>query len=51
MSRRASHSAGEPWAKWEKPLMLKPWLEYKANMAGYWLICISIGALLALAVK
>ena len=47
MSRRATHSAGARWSKWEAPLSRKPWWMFKAGMAGYWLICASIGAMLA----
>jgi len=29
------------------PVRLKPWWTFKAGMVGYWLICASIGAMLA----
>jgi uncharacterized membrane protein YdcZ (DUF606 family) len=56
MNRRATYSAGQSWRKWEDPMLdprfpVKPWWAYKAGMVGFWLVCGSLGALAALAVR
>lgn len=52
MTRRATYSAGESWRKWADPMFdprfpIKPWWAFRAGMVGFWLVCMSLGALVA----
>lgn len=48
--RRASHSAGAKWFKWEDPIMYVEDLRLWWDLV-FWLTCVDVGMLAALVIR